>query len=74
MKPGKELTMIGQGLLMGVVYALSVITFWATCTLLLYFSIQQVNTAPFVGFLGASGIAVLITVLSVKFVSTLKQN
>ncbi len=74
MRPGKELTMIGQGLLIGVVYALGVITFWAACTLLLYFSIRQVNAPPFLGGFSAAGIAILITVLSVKFVSTLRQN
>ena len=74
MKPSKELTMIGQGLLIGVVYALGVITFWAACTVLLFFSIRQVNAPPFLGGFSAAGIAMLITVLSLKLISTLKQN
>lgn len=74
MRQSKELTMIGQGLLMGVIYALGAITFWAVCTLLLYFSIRQVNAPSFLGGFSAAGIAVLITVLSIKSVSNFKQN
>jgi hypothetical protein len=67
MKPSKELTMIGQGLVIGALYALGIFIFCAFCTVIIYFYIRHVDLQLLWGFLGATGLAVITLALSRKY-------
>lgn len=67
MKPGKELTMIGQGLLIGALYALGIFIFCAFCTVIIYLYGWPVHLQLLWGFLGATGLAVITLALSRKY-------